>query len=44
VTRLPAADFQTASLLTLLMPLALLLAIAIYWTILIRRRSRRKEQ
>jgi hypothetical protein len=36
---MPVAGFPTASLLTLLIPVALLLAIAIYWTILILRRS-----
>lgn len=34
-----AAHFLTGSILTLVMPVGLLIAIGIYWSVLLRRRS-----
>jgi len=36
---LTASDFLTGALLTWALPLGLLIAIVVYWTILLRRRS-----
>jgi hypothetical protein len=36
---MPVASFLTGSLLTLLLPLALLIGIAIWWAVVIRRRG-----
>jgi len=33
------ASFQTSSLLTLLLPLALLVGVGVWWGVVIRRRS-----
>jgi hypothetical protein len=34
-----ASDFLAGSILTLVLPVGLLIAIVVYWTILLRRRS-----
>jgi hypothetical protein len=34
-----ASDFLAGSILTLVLPIGLLVAVAIYWTVLLRRRS-----
>jgi len=44
VTTLPLADFFTAALLTLLIPVGFFAVLALYSVLILRRRSQRKER